>query len=183
MYEEIAAFGRRVGELKRVRRKGWISGVGVKDPESVADHVFRTAILTMCFSDVKGLDTEKLVRMALLHDIHEAVMGDYDSYDKMTMEKEELEKRELAAIRRMVSLLPQALQEQYRRLAIEYHRQETKEARFLRQLDHLEMIMQAVEYEEEGYDRVRLQGFWDGVEGAVTTEFQEFFDVLKKERP
>ena len=43
--------------------------------------------------------------------------------------------------------------------------------------------MQAVEYEEEGYDRVRLQGFWDGVERAVTTELQEFFDVLKDERP
>jgi len=182
MYEEITAFGRLAGELKRVRRKGWMTGVGVRQPESVADHVFRTAVLTMCVSDMKGLDTEKLVRMALLHDLHEAVMGDYDHAEKTAMGKDELERRERSAIQSMISRLPQPLQERYRRLAFEYLRQETKEAQFLRQLDRLEMIMQALEYERAGYDRERLQRFWDDVEGTFTPEFQAVVDILKRER-
>lgn len=180
--DDLVAFARQVGVLKKVRRKGWIRGVGIHEPESVADHVFRTAILAMCVSDLQGLDTAKLVRMALLHDMHEAVMGDYDAYDKKRVGIEELDSRELAAIKEMVALLPAPLQDPYRRLAIEYHRQETKEARFLRQLDRLEMILQALEYEQEGYERVRLQRFWDGVEKTVTEEGQELFDALKKER-
>lgn len=44
------------------------------------------------------------------------------------------------------------------------------------------MVMQAVEYEQEGYDRKRLQKFWDDVEQTVTPEFQAFIDILKKER-
>jgi len=82
MLEEIVDFVQKAGLLKKVKRSGWISWVGIERPESVADHSFRSAILAMCIADLKGLNTEKLMRMLLLHDIHEAIIGDYDYFAK-----------------------------------------------------------------------------------------------------
>ena len=68
MNNRFVDFAENVSKLKRIARKGWVSQVGVEKPESVADHSFACAILAMCLGDLKGLDTEKLIRLALLHD-------------------------------------------------------------------------------------------------------------------
>lgn len=179
----VLDFGRTAGKLKRTKRKGWISLVGIKDPESVADHTFRTAVLAMCLSDLKGLDTEKLVRMALLHDVHEALTGDYDHSDKERIGESELRNMEAEAIKRVFSTLPNSLREKYSLLTTEFQEQETEEARLVRQIDQLEMIIQALEYEEEGYDREKLQAFWDHVkEKLEDTDLKKLFKLLKDER-
>ena len=79
---EIVEFSQIVARLKKVKRSGWISHVGVKDPESVADHSFMCTLLAMCIGDMEGYDVKKLMRMALLHDVQESVTGDYDQYAK-----------------------------------------------------------------------------------------------------
>ena len=183
MQREMVDFGRIVGGLKKVKRKGWFSCVGIKNPESVADHTFRTTILTMCLSDLKGLDTEKLIRMALLHDIHEALVGDYDRSDKHKIGESELRNRETEALKQVTSSLPEVLQKKYGSLFIEFQRQETEEARLVRQIDQLEMILQALEYEEEGYDSGKLQTFWNNVEEKLEdADVKRFFGFLKEER-
>ena len=48
------------GVLKRIRRTGWVN-TGVYEPESVADHSFRTSLMCMLYSDIKNLDTSKSV--------------------------------------------------------------------------------------------------------------------------
>jgi putative hydrolase of HD superfamily len=63
------------GILKQTQRAGWVD-VGVYQPESVADHTFRTAFLCMLYADMEALDPLKLLRMALIHDLPEAVIGD-----------------------------------------------------------------------------------------------------------
>ena len=80
MYEEIIEFIRLIGKLKKIKRSGWLTWkrLAVENPESVADHVFRSAILGMIISDIKKLDMEKVVRMILLHEIAEPIIGDWD---------------------------------------------------------------------------------------------------------
>ncbi len=183
MHQEIAAFGKSVGKLKRVARKGWITGVGVKQPESVADHSFRCAVLAMCLGDLKGLDAEKLLRMALLHDVHEALIGDYDYFDKKEIGNREVKALEEKAIKQVFSALPEIIREEYVLLAEEYSLQETAEAKFARQIDQLEMVMQALEYEQEGYDRAKLQPFWDSVEKNLSdSDLKRIFELLKQKR-
>jgi putative hydrolase of HD superfamily len=183
MIQGIVDFCKYVGKLKRISRKGWVSGVEVKQPESVADHSFRSAILAMCLSDLRGLDAEKMVRMALLHDVHEALIGDYDYFDKKKIGLDEVKEREKKAINTIFSALPEAIKEKYVLLADEYRRQETEDANLVRQIDQIEMIMQALEYEEEGYDKNKLQAFWDDVGRKLKDrDLRMIFELLEKER-
>ena len=66
--QNLVKFFGIAGKLKRIPRSGWVE-VGVQQPESVADHTFRTSILCMIYSDLEGLDELKLLRMALIHDL------------------------------------------------------------------------------------------------------------------
>ena len=173
----------KVGKLKCVARKGWISQVGVEKPESVADHSFACAVLAMCLGDLKGLDTEKLIRLALLHDLHEALIGDYDYFDKQRIGTEQAKMNQEQAIKDVFAALPKVVREKYICLAEEYLRQETPEAKLVKQIDKLEMILQALQYEKQGYDRTKLQPFWNGVEGTITDpDLKTIFNLLNKER-
>jgi 5'-deoxynucleotidase YfbR-like HD superfamily hydrolase len=67
LFEVLQAAGR----LKTLKRAGWVR-VGLPEPESVADHSFRVALLAVLFGPRLGLNGEKLVRLALLHDLAEA---------------------------------------------------------------------------------------------------------------
>jgi 5'-deoxynucleotidase YfbR-like HD superfamily hydrolase len=74
-HEDLLEFLRNAGDLKMIPRTGWVQA-GIKEPESVADHSFRMTLLAMVLSDQMGLDTEKVVRMALIHDLAESRTGD-----------------------------------------------------------------------------------------------------------
>jgi len=71
------------GHLKRVERTGWV-GAGARR-ESLADHSFGTAFIALALSRMEGLDRgeeAELLRMALLHDLHEARVGDLSRLQK-----------------------------------------------------------------------------------------------------
>jgi putative hydrolase of HD superfamily len=140
--DNIIKFLRMSGRLKRILRSGWVE-VGVDCPESVADHTFRTAVLCMIFSDLEDLDGLKMIRMALLHDLPEAIIGDLTPSEKT----EEAIKREDAAMKQLLSLLPERLRQRYLKLWLEYAESKTKEAKAVRQLEKVEMTLQAGEYE------------------------------------
>ena len=165
--EGIIEFLRAVGKLKRLPRTGWLE-VGVKDPESVAEHSYRTAVLAMMMADLQGLDAEKAMRMALLHDLAET--GDMTPEQKMrrgpasTREEDE-------AMTNILSTLPTSLAEKYRSLWEEYRTGASPEAETAVQADKVEMILQALEYEETGVDPSRLDRFWYGeVGGGLPSE-------------
>ncbi len=141
--DNLVEFFRMPGLLKRVPRSGWVE-VGVDSPESVADHTFRTAILCMIFSDLEGLDRLKMLQMALIHDLPEVIIGDLTPSERT----EEAREREDAAMKQLLSLLPERLQERYLKIWLEYRECKTREANAVRELEKLEMALQAREYEK-----------------------------------
>lgn len=72
----------RISSLKYVVRSGWIiRGVPNSVAETVAGHTFEVALISMYLADVLTnecirVDVEKVLRMSLLHDVPEAVLGD-----------------------------------------------------------------------------------------------------------
>lgn len=181
--KKLAKFSEIIGKLKLVRRSGWISHVGMSEPESVADHSFRCAILAMCFGDLIKVDTEKLVRMLLLHDIQEVITGDYDSYEKEKIGISGVKQREIAAIEEILSLLPSELAEHYFRIWKEFESQGTKEAILANDIDKIEMIIQALEYERYGCDPRKLDVFWANTQNKIKTPVaRDLFRMLIKER-
>src|SRR3989304_1485801 len=61
--------------LKRTPRSGWFR-IGVGHPESVADHSFAVGLLAWRQARAPGCAGGKALLMGLLHDFHEARLGD-----------------------------------------------------------------------------------------------------------
>jgi putative hydrolase of HD superfamily len=158
-FQNISKFLKIAGMLKRTPRTGWVE-VSIYQPESVADHTFRTAILSMLYADIEGLDPLKLLRMALIHDLPEALTGDLTPQEKTeeTIEKEE------TAINQILDLLPVTQREKYITVWSEYREGKTREAQAVRQLEKIEMALQAKEYQKAGATNKSLQRFIETAE-------------------
>jgi putative hydrolase of HD superfamily len=72
---DIIEFARIVGRLKTLPRTGWITYGKIERPESVADHIMRLTVLALVTADELGVNTNKLVRMAIIHDLGESLVG------------------------------------------------------------------------------------------------------------
>ncbi len=136
-------------QLKQLYRQGWLHrGVPPERCESVAEHTFSMAILAMIIADryYPELDRLKVLRMALLHDFGEIYAGDIvptDGIDSAVKHQ-----RELDAVRRVLGKLAHG--DEYVALWQEYEDGATPEGRFVKQIDRLEMALQAVLYEQAG---------------------------------
>uniref|UniRef100_A0A8C6ZWX7 HD domain containing 2 n=1 Tax=Nothoprocta perdicaria TaxID=30464 RepID=A0A8C6ZWX7_NOTPE len=86
----LLQFLRLVGQLKRVPRTGWVLRK-VERPESVSDHMYRMAVMALAAGDA-SLDKGRCVRLALVHDMAECIVGDIAPADNVP--KEEKHRRE-----------------------------------------------------------------------------------------
>ena len=166
------------GKLKKLRRTGWVDS-GVPRPESVADHSFRTALLSLVLADAERLDTMKVVRMALIHDLAEVTLGDLTPNQKLIRgEAHEIAEGEI--MDKFMDLLNDRVRELFLEAWEEYVAGESDEAVLVKDADKLEMVIQALEYEESG-ELVRSgMRFWHAKPvGALTSEI---YNELKRRR-
>lgn len=147
--EGVAAFAYEMGVLKRVRRSGWWH-VGVRDPESVAEHSLRVAQLAALIASVEGADPARAAYMGMWHDSQETRLCDIPHSARPYIEaskNEDVTRDQLAG-------LPDATAKSIQEAVNEYEECQTPEARCAKDADRLECLMQAVEYREAGYKRV-----------------------------
>jgi putative hydrolases of HD superfamily len=166
------------GRLKAEMRRGWVMKLGMTRPESVADHSYRTALITMLFSDSLGLDTGKALRLALLHDLPEAIVGDAMPGERSGKLKTDMETK---AMEELLSELPKEHRALYRDAWHEFIEGKTAEARLVHQVDKLEMAIQAWEYANERGDPSLAREFWTSARGQVQDEL--LLEVLSQVRP
>ncbi|MBI4258385.1 MAG: HD domain-containing protein [Thaumarchaeota archaeon] len=160
----LITFLRYAGALKKEIRRGWILKVNVRDAESVADHSWRTALLALIVAGYKGLDVERAMGMALIHDVGESVIGDLTPEDADAPRKGVLEDE---AVQRILSTLPEVVKTVLSSLWEEYKAGASSEARLVRELDKVEMALQAEEYRLDGYDASKLKEFKEYARGLV----------------
>jgi putative hydrolase of HD superfamily len=161
--------------LKKIPRQGWIDKLSVNRPESVADHVFSMAIMGMIFSDLENQDTEKILKMILLHDLAESVIGDMTPDQISKEEKIAIENK---TMKNILENLPPPIQKQYALLWEEYQLNNSKEAKIVHQLDKLEMALQAKIYFNEGYSEEKLTSFFNSSKSEITDP--KLLDLFKK---
>lgn len=147
------------GALKRVKRQGWLdAGIPRAEVESVADHSFRVAFFAAFLAPSDSLDVLKMVRMALVHDLAEAVVGDLTPRSGVTRKKKSrMEERIIRGLGNEMLLS----------LWKEYENGMTPEARMVREADVAERVLQALEYCGSGHPLERLAHFLRGWEGEV----------------
>lgn len=172
--KDLVDFLKLVGKLKRTPRTGWITKVKVNEPESVADHSYRTSVLCMLFGDLKGVNANSMIRMALLHDLCESIIGDLPPD-----ESGEKKRKENQAMIDALSLLPRKLSKAYYALWQEFMTGKTREARLVHELDKMEMAIQAIEYKKEGYGSKRLSEFLASAKAMISDDkISALFDGL-----
>lgn len=182
-YESILRFIHIVGKVKGLIRTGWREKVGIEKPESVADHMYRTAVISMIISDLEGFDTEKVLRMALLHDLAEAFTGDLTPTQKEMYKPLNVMELEEEAIRKILSNLPENISDVYLSIWREIRDSESEEAKLVRSVDKLEMAVQAEEYIGQGYAAERLEEFINSAESKIQNfKTLQLLKILK-ERP
>ncbi|KAL5179972.1 HD domain-containing protein 2 [Glycine soja] len=143
--------------LKTTKRKGWVNH-GIKGAESIADHMYRMALMALVSGDVPGLDRERCIKIALVHDIAE---GDITPSDGVP--KAEKSRMEQEALSKMCELLGGGIRaEEIKELWAEYENNSSLEANLV------EMILQALEYETE-HGKV-LDEFFLSTAGKFQTE-------------
>lgn len=136
------------GKLKSLERSG-PKMYGIKDCETVASHCFRTAVMALQLSDLiteKGCSPDEVIRIALVHDLGEAVIGDivpekWQKGEKIT--KEEKHKREVQAIRAIANNYDMPF---VWRAFDDMEGRKTAAASITKDLEIFESIQQAYEY-------------------------------------
>ncbi|KAH7093926.1 HD domain-containing protein [Auriculariales sp. MPI-PUGE-AT-0066] len=154
------AFFHIIERLKTQKRTGWLVKK-IPDAESISDHMYRMGILAMCTSD-ENLDVSKCVMLALVHDLAEAQAGDITPHEGIS--KTEKRRLEEEAMHNFVQEMFHESIAGKRILTLwqEYEDQQTLEARFVKDLDRLEVSLQAREYEQRHGSSVgKLQEFYD----------------------
>ncbi len=152
--------------LKQLFRKGWLQRDMAKEQcETVAEHTFGNAMLCLLLlSEHPELDAYRVLRLALIHDLGEAYVGDITPYDNI--ERSEKIRRETDAVHQILGKLPAG--EQLIRDWLEYEEQASPEARFVKQVDRLELAMQASVYQHQG--RVDAEEFLNAADEHVSSE-------------
>ncbi len=184
----LIGFFNTVGKLKHLRRQGWVER-GVQQPESVAGHSFRLALLSMVFAERQNLDACKAVKMALIHDLPEALCGDTVtriSEGLQQVSNREKRRREEKSLKEILHNLEKgngAIALEIFSLWKEFEEGKSREARLVRELDRLEAIFQAAEYERAGNFTVSLQEFYDYADARLhNRELRAVFQQLMQER-
>ena len=126
--------------LKCELRHSWLSN---GRQESVAEHSWQMALMALLMHRhlAQPVDIETTLKMVLIHDLVEAVVGDVPYFD--AGERKQLKaKREQEAIETIRAALDPATGQEIYDLWQQYEAKATAEARFATALDHLEVQVQ-----------------------------------------
>jgi len=168
--------------LKRLYRQGWFRcGIEEKKCESVADHSFMVAMLVLLLAPKfdAEIDVNKALKLALVHDLGEVYAGDITPHDGISrLEKRQMEE---ASVHKLFASLSE--KENLLDLWNEYEKGESKEAEFVRNLDRLEMGIQAKLQKGEGLDGMNefVATAFHAVKDTGLEEALQSIAIVKKE--
>ena len=145
--QDLILLSRATGKSKKIKRTGWIREK-IKNPESVADHIFRVTVLCMVLAKHFNLDQAKLTKMAIIHDLGESITEDLVVERGINVDVEVREKKEKLEEKAINKILG-VYDPEYTLLFHEMIKRDSPEAKFFWKIDKLEMAIQAKEYEKE----------------------------------
>ncbi len=158
----VARFLYEAGTLKNVRRTGWWMA-GVNNPESVAEHSWRTALIASIIAKLEGADPARAAFLAVWHDTQESRTGDVNHLGK----KYAAGADPVAVTADQTAGMPERLAVVVQELVGEYEAKESAEAVCAWDADKLECMLQGLEYRAQGYGDA--QRWIDNSRGRLVT--------------
>ena len=176
----ILDFFKTALNLKNITRQGWVDKLSLKHPESVADHSYSMAIMGMIISDLENYNSEKMLKMILLHDLAESKIGDITPEEMTPENKIKIENKSFNEI---INQLPESIKSQYLEIWQEYQNNSSKESLFVHQIDKLEMALQAKIYQKNGKTIEDIEPFLESAKGSITDKkLKELFTKIIEEK-
>ena len=175
----------QIAVLKNTPRSGWTFS-GMRNAESIADHCFRVALLAMTLADILAkeidVDTGRVMRIALLHELAESQIGDIPYPAQKYIPEAVKHQAEEQAITDMFESFG-TLGKYYVKLWKEFEQQSSIEGHIVKVADKLELLIQTLEYEKIG--NTNLDEFWNTLwneEGIYDFSITaEIMDILRTE--
>lgn len=178
--------------LKRLDRTGWVLRGLPPGAESVAAHSYGVALAAMLLADEVrrrgvGVDVERVLRIALLHDVAETRTGDMPRTVAQYYGEELRRRAERAAFDDVMSGLGARSADAYAELHADYEQRASLEARLVKAADIVDLLAQALYFERAGARG--LDEFWEnapardfGLEGEAREAVGEVLRALVEER-
>lgn len=180
--KNILEFLGLVGRLKHEKRTGWVI-CNIDNCESIAGHMYRMGLMTFLLTDENDpfkLDRFRCLQIALVHDLAESIVGDITPHCGVS--PKEKHRREDEAMKTIAELTGIAGDRMYE-LFQEYENQSSPEAKFAKDLDRYDMILQAFEYEKRENTPKKLEEFFKATYGKFNHPFiQDLAKELYKQR-
>ena len=178
--EQVLNFIEEIGKLKNLSRTGWRFHGIIGNTESISDHCYRVSLLAMLLGDILvehdvKLDMDKVMRIALLHEIAEARIGDIPFPAFRYIDEEYKSKAEEKAVDEMLESLGR-IGRRYYDLWREFEECSSLEGRLVRAADKLELMIQVYQYEEIGYRN--LDRFWTNPWNMQEFDLHEFIGEI-----
>ena len=167
-------FFAEAGLLKKIKRSGWWVA-GIKDPESVAEHSFRCAVIGYYLAHEEKVDPLKVLLMTLFNDIHEARINDLHKMGHYYIDFREAEKK---VFRDQVEHLNPSVKKELQTIRGHYDTQSTKESIVARDADILECLIQAKEYYDNGHTKAK-KFFKRAPDHLKTKTARKFWSIVK----
>lgn len=172
-FEKIINFFFEMGTLKRIPRSGW-RNIGVKNPDSVAEHIFLTTQIAYILGKLEGISAERAALIALFHDNDETRIGDANLVTKNYVKMKESSEN---AFFDQIHELPG--EDDIKKIYEEWKKQETAEAIVARDADWLELAIQAKCYLDSGNKMAEMWVQWIKTK-LKTKSAQELFESIKE---
>jgi 5'-deoxynucleotidase YfbR-like HD superfamily hydrolase len=147
IHHHLALLITESGMLKRARRSGWWI-CGVRDPESVAEHSWRAALIASLIAMLEGADSSRAALLAAWHDFPESRVSDLSRVSRFYTKTTDPH----VVIDDQTRGLPPSIRDAIAGIIEEFEANQTLEAMCARDADKLECLAQAEEYIQQGFD-------------------------------
>lgn len=181
----ILAFIQIVRLLKTQKRTGWLDRyVPAEKVESIADHMYRMSIISMVLPNVDNkINIDKCVKIAVIHDIAESLVGDITPFEGVPkLEKHRREYETILYLSAIIEPYNEKFSKDIVELWLDYEEIRCIEAKYVKDIDKLEMIQQAWDYEQDFGIKYDLNEFYTSRSAIKTKEVGELCDEIIRQR-
>ncbi len=173
--QDILSFLDHFYKLKEIERTGWKTKLFLDNPESVAEHTLTMIVLALIFAEYNNYTLTKtihMVKMALIHDLGESIIGDFIPESIEIEKKKQLEN---FAINNIFSKLPMTtIKKKYIKLWNEFDKNKSRTSKLVHFIDKLEMAIQAKYYlnNNENISKEDVKPFFESALRYVTNNYK-----------
>lgn len=144
---EIINYFFELGMLKKIYHNG-PQAAGVKNPDTVAEHIYRAAVIGFVLGEMEGISGEKVAMIVLFHDNPESRIGDHNKIAQRYIDREKAEKKVFGD---QINTLPSPIAKKIEKFWNKQVDKKSKEGLLAYEADLIETALQAKEYLDTGY--------------------------------